>query len=339
MGKYEKLVVYVLMLVALVVTMGTAVSARETTPKVAAKSAVTPLPKKKTIKTEGILLDGAAFKSGNLRQATAKNLEAAAEAANDLGIAIKKGNKYVFYLFDPVSQKVAAQVIKESTSQRNVVVSVVGKLAKGLLAVTSLTEKDLTETVEGVLIDKESFLAGKTADITVDDLQKKSGPAVIFGVALQQKNGSHSYLQFDDNGQSQVPEVLKSYPSGEPVKVTVLGFTEGDSFNVLSLSGKLDERKYEGILVDSRDFTEAKGNPAIITRENLQDPEKYKTGYGIAVKQSDGRYKFLKLNDDSQISATGIIEATKKAGNIVVIAEGAWTGTLLIASTLVEKPD
>ncbi|MFZ2948506.1 MAG: hypothetical protein WA003_03370 [Desulfuromonadaceae bacterium] len=319
----------------LAIFMSTVASARENGPKSGRKVTAAAV-KKNTIKTEGILLDSVAFKGGNLRQATVKSLEAAAEAANDLGVAIKKGAKYEFYLLDAPSQKVAAQIIKDSTSQRNIVVSVVGKLSKGLLSVSSLTEKDLTETVEGILIDRENFQAGNTAKVTVDDLQKQSGPTVTYGIALKQNNGSFKYLQFDANGLSQVPEILKSYPSGESVKVTVVGFTEGESYNVVSLLAKLDERKYEGILVDSKDFTDSKGNPASITKADLQDPDKYKTGYGIAVKQPDGKFKFLKLNDDSQISATGVIEATKKNSNIIVAAEGAWTGSLLLASSLEE---
>ncbi len=334
MSTFNKLVTAFLMLAVLAVFMNTVVYARESSPKTGGK--VPAAANRNTIKTEGILLDSTTFKAGNLRQATVKNLETAAETATDLGIAIKKGSRYEFYLLDAPSQKVAAQIVKDSTAQRNIVVSVVGKLSKGLLTVSSLTEKDLTETVEGILIDKENFLKGKSEAVTIDDFQKQSGPTVKYGIALKQKNGSFRYLQFDDNGQSQVPEILKSYPSGEPVKVTAVGFTEGESYNVVSLIAKLEDRKYEGILVDSKDFAESKGNPFNISRENLQDPEKYKTGYGIAVKQPDGTYKFLKLNDDSQISATGIVEATKKERNIVVIAEGAWTGSLLLASSLEE---
>lgn len=201
------------------------------------------------------------------------------------------------------------------------------------------SEKDQTETFEGVLIDRESFLAGKTENVTIDELTKRSGPSVVFGVALKQENGSYKFFPFDGNGQAQSSDVLKNYPSGELVRVIVIGVAAGEGINVVTVTEKLDEKQYAGILVDKKDFDASKGAPADISKDSLQATDKIASGYGLAVKQPDGSYGFFKLDDNSQISASEIIAATKRERNITVIAQGVWNGTLLQASSLIEKAE
>jgi hypothetical protein len=197
-----------------------------------------------------------------------------------------------------------------------------------------LPENDLFETYDGVLIDRESFRAGKRALPGTDLLRiTTAGPAVL-GVALPQKNGSWKFFQLDGNGQAQASDVLKNYPSGEPVKVTVLGVASAETINVVTLSEKLTERQFAGVLVDRLDFESSKGNPAGVGKESLQSTEKLASGYGVAVKLPDGSYSFFRLDDNSQISAAGIISGSQKDKNITVVAKGVWNGSLLLASTL-----
>jgi hypothetical protein len=204
---------------------------------------------------------------------------------------------------------------------------------------TSSAVIDSTQVFEGVLLDRESFLAGKTGTTTVEDLKKKSTAATVFGLALQQKDGSVTFFSFDANGQTQTPDVLKNYPSGEHVKVTVVGEIAGDLIKVVTVTEKLDEKQFTGILVDKKDFEAAKDDPAAVTRESLQTTEKIASGYGVAIRQPHGGYSFFKLDDNSQISAAEIIAATKKERGITVVATGTWNGTLLQAISVVENSE
>jgi hypothetical protein len=204
---------------------------------------------------------------------------------------------------------------------------------------TPLVEKDPTEILEGLLIDQSSFLAGKTENITVGELKNINRTSAVFGVALKQKDGAFKFFPFDANGQVQSSDVLNNYPSGESVKVTVAGVVNGETINVVTVTEKLDEKSYAGILIDKKDFDASKGDPTGITRASLQATDKIASGFGVAVKQPDGRYSYFKLDDNSQISASEIIAATRKERNISVIAHGTWNGTLLQASSVVEASE
>jgi hypothetical protein len=202
----------------------------------------------------------------------------------------------------------------------------------------SSTEKDSAQVYEGALLDRDSFQAGK-GELLSNELKNKSAVSTIFGLARTRKDGSRLFFQFDANGQNQVPDVLKNYPAGESVKVTVVGEISGNLIKVLTVTEKLDEKDFVGVLIDRKNFEAAKSDPAAVGRENLQATEKIASGFGVAVKQPNGEFSFLKLDDNSQISASEIIAASKKERGITVIAIGTWNGSLLQATSVVEKTE
>jgi uncharacterized protein YxeA len=96
------------------------------------------------------------------------------------------------------------------------------------------------------------------------------------------------------------------------------------------------DQEYEGFLIKAHSSNE-QDDPSKITKENIQMPECATSGYGISVKQTNGKYQFFKFDENGQKLAKEILTKTTKASGIVIIIKGTLDGDTLKVTTLTEK--
>ena len=96
------------------------------------------------------------------------------------------------------------------------------------------------------------------------------------------------------------------------------------------------EQEFEGYLVTAHSSTENE-DPAKISKECILMPECAASGYGISVKQEDGKYRFFKFDANGQKLANEILVKTNQKSGIVLIAKGVLEGEILKVASLTEK--
>jgi hypothetical protein len=96
------------------------------------------------------------------------------------------------------------------------------------------------------------------------------------------------------------------------------------------------DQEYEGFLITAHSSNEH-DNPSKITKENILMPECAASGYGISVKQANGKYQFFKFDENGQKLAKEILAKTTKASGIVIIVKGTLDGQTLKVTSLGEK--
>jgi hypothetical protein len=119
--------------------------------------------------------------------------------------------------------------------------------------------------------------------------------------------------------------------------ITVNAFSISGAWNPRIAAAAMEmEQEYEGFLVTAHSSNEH-DDPSKITKEIILMPECAASGYGVSVKQSDGKYKFYKFDENGQKLAKEILNKTTKANGIVILAKGILEGQTLKVTSLVEK--
>jgi hypothetical protein len=96
------------------------------------------------------------------------------------------------------------------------------------------------------------------------------------------------------------------------------------------------ELELEGYLITAHSANE-QGDPSKISKECIRMPECAASGYGISVRQVDGKFQFFKFDENGQKLAGEILVKTTKINGITVIAKGILAGNILKITSLVEK--
>jgi hypothetical protein len=108
------------------------------------------------------------------------------------------------------------------------------------------------------------------------------------------------------------------------------------SLYALKAEGMVMPQDYEGYLTTSHSVN-MHDDPEKITKECILMPECAASGYGISVKQADGTYKFYKFDAKGQDLAKDILDKTRKAAGIWILASGILNESTLKISALSEK--
>jgi hypothetical protein len=93
--------------------------------------------------------------------------------------------------------------------------------------------------------------------------------------------------------------------------------------------------RLDGYLTDKHCFSLV--DPSKDTVECLQMECCAKSGYGIAVKQKDGKYKFYKFDEKGNDLSKNLINSTKKIKNLPIIVRGYISGGGVNVVSIKEK--
>ena len=92
----------------------------------------------------------------------------------------------------------------------------------------------------------------------------------------------------------------------------------------------------EGYVIDKHCF-DKKPDPALDTKMCLQMKMCEGDGYGIAVKQADNSYKFIKFDTKGHGLAKDLIAKTTKKDHISIEVKGALAGEIMNVTSILEK--
>lgn len=105
---------------------------------------------------------------------------------------------------------------------------------------------------------------------------------------------------------------------------------------ILLVTGcKAKETTFNGYIIDKHCFgmkDASEETKMCLTMESCKA-----SGYGVAVKQADGKYKFYKFDDKGQQLATDVLGKTTKEKGISVAVKGTEDGESIKVSTITEK--
>ncbi|OPY58385.1 MAG: Endo-1,4-beta-xylanase A precursor [Pelotomaculum sp. PtaU1.Bin035] len=93
---------------------------------------------------------------------------------------------------------------------------------------------------------------------------------------------------------------------------------------------------FEGVLIDKHCFS-LEADPAAETKMCLQMAACEASGYGVAVKRSDGTYEFYQFDADGHNQAKEILNQTAKSSNIIIVVNGVLDGEVIKVSSISEK--
>lgn len=95
------------------------------------------------------------------------------------------------------------------------------------------------------------------------------------------------------------------------------------------------ETSFDGYLIDKH-CAEMK-DPVTETKMCLTMEKCQASGYGVSVKQDDGKYKFYKFDDKGHDLAKDLLSKTTKEKGIEVVVKGTLEGDSIKVSTISEK--
>lgn len=213
----------------------------------------------------------------------------------------------------------------------------VGEVDKGVLPV-SPAEKEIKGVLFTSCCKQKSPEKETKACLSMPDCAENG-----YGVNVKQTDGSYRFLPFDSYGnelaKSQLLPNTKKSANITIVVKAVEGVYPDRILKVLSVSEKDEaskaEQVIEGVLIDKHCFQY--GEPETDSVECLKMKACEASGYGVAVKQSNGKYIFYQFDDKGHKIAKKILQSTSKENNIVVIAKGEVAGDIIQISELTEK--
>lgn len=213
-------------------------------------------------------------------------------------------------------------------------------LVLGVIMVLSLAFSAIAAsssvTLTGWLIDK--CCSEKTKDPSKHTRScnlMESCAATGYGVMVKQGNGSYKFYKFDAKGDALAADYLKKTKQEDNLTITVKGTWDGKMLKVTSLVEKNQPIELMGWLIDQDCFPKAK-DPAKHTRAcNLME-SCAASGYGIAVNQPDGSYKFYKFDKKGDALAADYLKKTTKENNLTIMVQGTWDGAVLQVTSFME---
>jgi hypothetical protein len=261
------------------------------------------------------------------------------------GIDVKQADgTWKFIKFDARGQKLAKENILDKTKREsNLTIVVQGILKNGVLEVASITEDipaPVKVTLSGWLEDVHcSKMVGDPAEETKECLLMKNCAASGYGIIVIQSDYSYKYYTFDAKGNKLAAEFLSKTSKDSNITILVSGLTTEDKIQVTSID---EEQELLGIITTKALF-EKGSDPAQAKRDEIVSADSEASGYGIATKQADGKYKFYQFEESAQKTAKSILSWYVKWGenisSIPVLAQGVIEGnTVKKANILRERP-
>ncbi|MEI8216299.1 MAG: S-layer homology domain-containing protein [Eubacteriales bacterium] len=208
----------------------------------------------------------------------------------------------------------------------------------------------VAHTMNGYIIDEHCFIKKPVSGSdTKVCLQMPTCAATGYGMAVLQKDGSYKFFYLDGDfapvataGQTEVAKLIKDTSKTDHIYVTATGKMEGDfktapdgiSYPVMTVSTlkETTEQTFSGYIIDKHCYIK-KPVPGSDTKVCLQMPTCAATGYGIAVLQNDGSYKFYYFNGSfapnttrAQTLSVNLINATDKTDHISITVTGSLNG-------------
>lgn len=230
------------------------------------------------------------------------------------------------------------------------------------------------QTLTGYLIDEHCFV--KKGD---DPGGKDTKMCLLmngcikggYGIAVPQSDGSYQFYYFDGDfftdvttlngtgGQKLGYDIVKATDRYNHVSVTVKGTFYGTTkpstkegntsnypvFNVKSIA-ETEKQTLTGYLIDEHCFAMKSADPGKDTKHCLLMDNCIKGGYGIAIPQKDGNFKFYYFDGNfftnvetldgtaAQKLAYDIAKATEKNDHIAVTATGSFAGVTKASTRL-----
>ncbi len=157
-----------------------------------------------------------------------------------------------------------------------------------------------------------------------------------YGIDVKQPDGTYKFYKFDERGQHLAKEnILAKTQKQNNLTIIVRGIAEKDVFKVAAIAEEDDLQIFEGILIDRHCFDLMK-DPSKDTKMCLMMASCAESGYGAAVKQKDGSYRFHALDENGQELCKDILQSTAKESNIIIRAKGVPADGLIEALYVTE---
>ncbi|MDP4177544.1 MAG: cell wall-binding repeat-containing protein [Bacillota bacterium] len=250
-------------------------------------------------------------------------------AASGYGIAVQQNDdKYKFYFFDGAfapsatgTQVKAADLIDKSTKSSHISIAVSGTLSADTKTVDGvtypiITASSLAEAAEPAPVvinapqDYIGWLADSQTAKTVTDPTKIDKSSLVdndYGVLIVNSDNSTKFIKFDAAGQKLInDDILSKTTKTSDIRIRVNGVLNPNT-NLLKTSTAQEETELLGIVLTKSTF-DAASDPAAVKRDDIVKADSVASGYGLAVKQSDGKYKFYKFDDNGNKSAKSLVQ-------------------------------
>lgn len=284
---------------------------------------------------KGILIDAhCSGTSDPAKHAKACNLMLGC-AASGYGVDIKQPNgAYKFYKFDDNGQKIAKNILSKTTRTSNLTIIVKGALDGNTIKVSSIVE-DIP-----VAVSKEynGWLADSKTGKNVSDPTNVTKASLVnndYGIILEQPDYSFKFYKFDGNGQKLAKaNIINKTSKVKDLRIKVNGVID-DTTNTIKISTIQEEQELIGIILTKSTF-EKSSNPSKVKRDEIVTADSEASGYGIAVKQKDGKYKFYKFDEAGNKKGKNVLSWYVKwadnTSNIPVLVQGRVDGNNIITS-------
>ncbi|MBC2580406.1 hypothetical protein [Clostridium sp. DJ247] len=148
----------------------------------------------------------------------------------------------------------------------------------------------------------------------------------------------YKFYKFDEDGQKLAKEtILDKTAKDIDLRIKVNGVLDGD---ILKISTIQEEQELIGIILTKNTF-EKSSDPTTVKRDDIVAADSTASGYGIAVKQNDGTYKFYKFDDAGNKSAKSLlswyVNWADNISNIPVLVQGVVDGDNIITSKVIRE--
>lgn len=322
-----------------------------------------PDPTPETITLDGYIIDQDCFSPNSNPGDDNKNcLLMKSCAASGYGIGVLQSNgTYKFYYFDgefaPTAtgtQVKAHDLIENTTKNTHIYITVKG-IIKGdtktvdgtvyqVITVASLAEE--TEPIQPPPTAAEKYYDGWLSDSS--NVNNTSNPTKIakislknndYGIVIVQDDDSLKFFKFNDEGQKLAKEgCLNTTSKTSDLRIKVKGIIDGDTIKITSIE---EEQELIGIVLSKSNFEANSSNPTKVKRDDIVAKDSAASGYGVALKQSDGTYKFYALDESGNKSAASLLNWYVRwgdnIGSIPILVQGVVKGDSIVTSRVIRE--
>lgn len=311
----------------------------------------------------GYIIDQDCFDTNsNPGNETKPCLEMKSCAASGYGIGVpQKDGTYKFYYFDGAfapnatgTQAKAYDLIDKSTKNTRISIAVTGKLNGDVKTVDGvsypvITVSSLTEAPEpaevSVVTPKsyEGWLSDENNAKNISDPTKISKTSLgnsDYGIVIGQSDYSFKFYKFDTEGQNLAKKnFLDKTTKDKDLRIKVNGILD-DSTSTIKISTIEEEQELTGIILTKKIF-ENNSDPTKVKRDDIVVADSAASGYGVAVKGNDGKYKFYKFDEAGNKSASNVLSWYVRWGDnissIPILVQGIVNGDSIIASNVIRE--
>ncbi|UZQ50719.1 cell wall-binding repeat-containing protein [Clostridium kluyveri] len=246
-------------------------------------------------------------------------------AASGYGIGVPQDDgTYKFYYFDGQfapnatgTQAKAYDLIDKSTKNTRISIAVTGKLNGDVKVVDGvsypvITVSSLAEGPEPITVPVttskvyEGWLSDETNAKDVNDpteIAKSCLGNSDYGIVVVQSDYSFKFYKFDTKGQELAKNILDKTEKERDLRIKINGVLD-ESTNTIKLSTIEEEQELVGIILTKSTFDNS-SDPTAVKRDDIVVSAD--SGYGVAVKGDDGKYKFYVLDEAGNKSAKSVL--------------------------------